>query len=462
MLGFQAGVTVSVEETIEAFNRVFGGGGQFGNATQLLAETLQGQVSLVQDAYFQFRRTVSEQFFSFLTQQIRNLVGDFKDNDAALQALAASVGRRLANAFRSIETAGRFVVENFQRISAAIQAIIAFKFAGIIGGMVAALAHMVIGLRAAATGATLFGTALRLNPIGAIITAVQLAVGAFFLFRSEIETIARVTLDFFARQLTRLQDTLISFVRLFNRLPGINIELMTSAEAAAISVAEQAEQISILNDELEASLAATMAQVAAQKELNSINAQIAASEDNRSLIREDVAAAVEARRMELEGIIAGNNALLERNSLTNEISKMEEAILRIKNEILTLEKNTGIEITRTAEAILASREANGEILSDRQKQLNLEIEQNRLVLERNGLTMELSEQEEEVLRIKQEILELERDTGFVLTKNAEEIIKARDALKNAVPELDNWRTRIEAIGITADLIVFVYQIISRH
>ena len=205
-----------------------------------------------------------------------------------------------------------------------------------------------------------------------------------------------------------------------------------------------------------------MAQVAAQKELNSINAQIAASEDNRSLIREDVAAAVEARRMELEGIIAGNNALLERNSLTNEISKMEEAILRIKNEILTLEKNTGIEITRTAEAILASREANGEILSDRQKQLNLEIEQNRLVLERNGLTMELSEQEEEVLRIKQEILELERDTGFILTKNAEEIIKARDALKNAVPELDNWRTRIEAIGITADLIVFVYQIIFRH
>ena len=146
-----------------------------------------------------------------------------------------------------------FVVENFQRISTALQAIIAFKFAGIISGLVAALSHMVIGLRAAATGATLFGTALRLIPIGAIITAVQLAVGAFFLFRSVIETIARVTLDFFARQLTRLQDTLISFVRLFNRLPGINIDLMTSAEAASISVAEQAEQISILNDELEAS-----------------------------------------------------------------------------------------------------------------------------------------------------------------------------------------------------------------
>ena len=81
------------------------------------------------------------------------------------------------------------------------------------------------------------GTALRLNPIGTIITAVQLAVGAFFLPRSEIETISTVTLDFFARHLTRLQDTVISFLRLFNRLPGINIELMTSADAAAISVA---------------------------------------------------------------------------------------------------------------------------------------------------------------------------------------------------------------------------------
>ena len=70
------------------------------------------------------------------------------------------------------------------------------------------------------------------------------------------------------------------------------------------------------------------------------------------------------------------------------------------------------------------------------------------MLERNGLTMELSEQEEEVLRIKQEILELERDTGFILTKNAEEIIKARDALKNAVPELDNWRTRTRSYFVS--------------
>ena len=50
--------------------------------------------------------------------------------------------------------------------------------------------------------------------------------------------------------------------------------------------------------------------------------------------------------------------------------KWKKLFLELKNEILTLEKNTGIEITRTAEAILASREANGEILSDRQKQLN--------------------------------------------------------------------------------------------
>ena len=89
-----------------------------------------------------------------------------------------------------------------------------------------------------------------------------------------------------------------------------------------------------------------------------------------------------------------------------------------------------MKITRGGPSYISiNLEANSEILPDRQKQLNLEIEQYSLVLDCDGLTMELSEQEDEVLRIKQEILELERDTGYILTKNAEELIKARDALQ---------------------------------
>ena len=112
MLGFQAGVTVSVEETVQRFNEVFGRGGTFGTATNLLAETLQGQVSLVQDAYFQFRRVVSEEFFDFLTGRIRNLVGNFQQNGAELERIARRIGQGFVTAIQSLETAITFLVEN--------------------------------------------------------------------------------------------------------------------------------------------------------------------------------------------------------------------------------------------------------------------------------------------------------------------------------------------------------------
>ena len=42
MLGFEAGVDVSVSQTIERFKEVFGKGGEFGNVTNDLAQTLTG------------------------------------------------------------------------------------------------------------------------------------------------------------------------------------------------------------------------------------------------------------------------------------------------------------------------------------------------------------------------------------------------------------------------------------
>ena len=47
LLGFSAGATVSAEETREAFERVFGKGGTFGDVTDELANTLTGTVSMI-------------------------------------------------------------------------------------------------------------------------------------------------------------------------------------------------------------------------------------------------------------------------------------------------------------------------------------------------------------------------------------------------------------------------------
>ena len=63
MLGFKAGAKVSIEETAEAFERVFGKGGRFAGATDDLADTLTGTLSMLGDKLFSFQKTVAEEFF---------------------------------------------------------------------------------------------------------------------------------------------------------------------------------------------------------------------------------------------------------------------------------------------------------------------------------------------------------------------------------------------------------------
>ena len=57
MLGFQAGATVSIEATVQAFENVFGRSGRFGRATDELARTFEGTMSMLGDKVFAFKRT---------------------------------------------------------------------------------------------------------------------------------------------------------------------------------------------------------------------------------------------------------------------------------------------------------------------------------------------------------------------------------------------------------------------
>ena len=186
MLGFQAGVTVSVEETIQRFNEVFGPGGTFGTANEQLAQTLQGQVSLVQDAYFQFRRVVSEEFFDFLTSRIRNLVGNFQENGAELERIATRIGQGFVNAIIVIEDAITFLVENFNNLRIAVLAFLGIRFVAIIHGWTAALTLFVTGARTGTTAMQALNLAVRANPFGIIVTAITAGVTAITLFRNEI------------------------------------------------------------------------------------------------------------------------------------------------------------------------------------------------------------------------------------------------------------------------------------
>ena len=74
MLGFKAGATVSIEETVKAFDRVFGEGGEFDGATDQLAKTFEGTLSMIGDKVFNFKRVLLDAgFFSQLKKQFGDL-----------------------------------------------------------------------------------------------------------------------------------------------------------------------------------------------------------------------------------------------------------------------------------------------------------------------------------------------------------------------------------------------------
>ena len=74
MLGFKAGATVSIEETVMAFEKVFGRGGRFGKATDELAQTFTGTLSMIGDKVFAFKKTLLDAgFFTQLKRQFGDL-----------------------------------------------------------------------------------------------------------------------------------------------------------------------------------------------------------------------------------------------------------------------------------------------------------------------------------------------------------------------------------------------------
>ena len=238
MLGFQSGVTVSIEETVQRFEEVFSGNGRFARATGLLAETLQGQLSLVDDAFFSFRRTVADTFFSQLTGQVRGIVEDIATNSEQITRIAQRIGTGLGTAFLNLEKIARSLIDNFQLIISSIKALIAFKITGVILGITAAFAQWTIGIISASLQFGILNAIMRANPIGILITAIQLAATAFIFFEKEIREGLAVALEYLNTIFTRVSDRVIKLVRLLNVLPGVNIMIMTSQERINAALAE--------------------------------------------------------------------------------------------------------------------------------------------------------------------------------------------------------------------------------
>ena len=168
MLGFSAGATVSVEQTREALFKVFGKDGEFAGATDDLANTLEGTLSMIGDKFFNFQKTVAEEFFVALKKEFGSLDEALAANEATILEIAETVGKGLANAVTFGADAFRFMHENIEAIKKAGLAFVVF-------GMTKAFISLTVGIKKAGIAMMAFNKTSMKNLAG------LLAAGAVLL-----------------------------------------------------------------------------------------------------------------------------------------------------------------------------------------------------------------------------------------------------------------------------------------
>jgi len=115
MLGFQAGATVSITQTVEAFEKVFGQGGRFGKATDELARTFEGTMSMLGDKVFAFKKTLLDAgFFAELKNQFGDLDKFLEKNAEQLEKIAIEIGTNLAQATVTAAKGIKMLADNFR------------------------------------------------------------------------------------------------------------------------------------------------------------------------------------------------------------------------------------------------------------------------------------------------------------------------------------------------------------
>ena len=125
MLGFKAGATVSIEETVQAFEKVFGKEGRFGKATDELAQTFEGTLSMIGDKVFNFKKVLLEAgFFEELKNQFGELDKFLEDNAKQLDEIATTVGKNLAQGMVAVVNIGKDLIPTIQKIGSGLKSIV--------------------------------------------------------------------------------------------------------------------------------------------------------------------------------------------------------------------------------------------------------------------------------------------------------------------------------------------------
>ena len=180
LLGFKEGATVSIEETIAAFKRVFGKGGEFGNATDEFANTLEGTISMLGDKLRRFQEAAAGAFFETLKTELGDLNDFFDANAVKITEFGETVGEALGNAVIFVSKAIKTLKENIDILMVALGAFIGMKVAATFISIGTAVASATVAIRA-------FNLAAMAGPAGLLIGAIVGGVTVFKMFNKELD-----------------------------------------------------------------------------------------------------------------------------------------------------------------------------------------------------------------------------------------------------------------------------------
>ncbi|BAR14250.1 tape measure protein [uncultured Mediterranean phage uvMED] len=231
MLGFKAGATVSVEETAKAFKRVFGKGGQFGSATDELAKTFEGTLSMIGDSFFNLKRKILDAgFFEELKIQFQALDKFVKENEKTFNEFATTVGKGLASAVRGTASAIGFLKDNFKLIIETIKVLIAFK-------LIVFFTNLTLAIKGSTLAMLAFNKATKKN----------LLIGAGAVVATQIQNIIDLIAELTGKEVETNEEAGKMKEIFIESLPPI-FEAMTTMQKFKKAVAETVEKVRELTD----------------------------------------------------------------------------------------------------------------------------------------------------------------------------------------------------------------------
>ena len=188
LLGFKAGARVTAEETIAKFEEVFANGGRFSGATDALAKTFEGTLSMLGDKVFNFQKTIAEAgFFPELKNQFGDLNNLLEENSSEIDKMAIAIGVGLAKAVQLIVDGFAFLGRNMDKVVFGFKTFISLKIGIAIIGIAKAVMTLVAATRALA-GLTVVGLA-------SVAASVAAAAATYKIMGDQIEKVAMSIAD---------------------------------------------------------------------------------------------------------------------------------------------------------------------------------------------------------------------------------------------------------------------------